>query len=86
MPLFLLFLAQTDPTGELFNGGANDTQRNITRGLESAGVPHSIAVWLGHGYTAVFIVVMALVLLKVFWQRIRNRKAKKRPARRGRRR
>jgi hypothetical protein len=51
---------------QLFNGGANDTQDNVARGLESIGVPPSIARPIGHGYVIVFIVVAFLLLVRFF--------------------
>ncbi len=42
---------------QLFNGGANDTASNVSRGLESVGVPQDIAGSIGRGYVAIFVVV-----------------------------
>lgn len=71
---------------ELFNGGANDTQFNIARGLESVGVPQDIAGLLGHWYTCVFIVIAFLFLLRYFgWIGAKRRPAKKKRKNRQRR-
>jgi hypothetical protein len=42
---------------QLFNGGANDTASNVSRGLESVGVPQDISDSIGRGYVAIFVAV-----------------------------
>lgn len=68
---------------QLFNGGANDTQGNVARGLESVGVPHDIALWIGHGYVAVYIVVALFLFVGYFrWIGTKARPPKKKKKKR----
>ncbi len=68
---------------QLLNGGANDTQDNVARGLESIGVPPSIARPIGHGYVSVFIVVALFLFVGYFrWIGTKSRPPKKKKRKR----
>lgn len=68
---------------QLFNGGANDTQDNVARGLESVGVPQGIAGSIGHGYTIVYIVVALFLGFRFYkWIGTKARPPKKKKKKR----
>ena len=63
---------------QLLNGGANDTARNVSRGLESVGVPQDIAGSIGRGYVAIFVVVAIFLFVRYFgWIGTKARPPKK---------
>lgn len=63
---------------ELFNGGGNDLQDVIARALEESGVPHNVAVMIGHWYMVLVVIVMIFVFVAYFgWIGKKRRPPKK---------
>lgn len=50
----------------LVNDGFNDTQDNVSRGLEDGGVPHGVAVMAGHWYAVLFFFGMLFLFVRFF--------------------
>ncbi len=62
----------------LVNGGFNDTQDNVSRGLEEGGVPHDVSVMAGHWYAVAFFIGVLFLLVRYFgWIGKKRRPPKK---------